>query len=132
MFLSALGPMPEVSDGVVDACKMIVGPAVVVVVLPDIGLGPTATPDQLSFYSECMPARNIVSMISLTQGDEVGDLMGVLSELIMATAICTEGSENLFVGGPNAIKLTSPTIQNGINAIGIIKSPAGTTILVLG
>jgi Domain of unknown function (DUF4150) len=119
--------------GFPDVCKTPIGPVVVPLPYPNIFLGETAIPSQFIVLINCMPAHNMLTMTPITEGDEPGLLMGILSQLDMGTAQYEMGSFNLFVGGPPATKLTSVTGHNGIlpNAPGVSIVPSQVTLLSL-
>ena len=133
MFVNGNGPMPGMDMGFPDVCKTPVGPAVVPLPYPNIALTPMAIPTQFTVFTMCMPSHNITTTIELTEGDEPGLLMGMVSELDMGPAQNEMGSVNLFLGGPPATKLTSPTGQNGVvpNAPGVTLAPSQTVWLSL-
>jgi Domain of unknown function (DUF4150) len=133
MFVNGNGPMPGMLFGAPDVCKVPVLGAPVPMPMVNIGLTPTAVPTQMVVFTMCMPSHNMMTMIDLTEGDEPGIEGGLISQLDMATAECEMGSTNLFLGGPPAIKLTSPTGQNGIvpNAPGAVIVPSQILFLSL-
>lgn len=133
MFVNGNGPISGMQMGLPDVCKTPVGPVVVPVPYPNIAMTPMAIPTQFTVFTMCMPSHNMTTMVELTEGDEPGVLMGLISQLDMGTAACIFGSTNVFLGGPPATKLTSPTGQNGIvpNVPGITLSPSQTVFLAL-
>jgi hypothetical protein len=133
MFVNGNGPIPGMQFGFPDVCKTPVGPVPVPLPYPNIALTPMAIPTQFTVFTMCMPSHNMTTMVELTEGDEPGILMGLISQLDMGTAMCEMGSENVFLGGPPATKLTSPTGQNGIlpNTVGITLTPSQTVFMAL-
>jgi hypothetical protein len=133
MFVNGNGPIPGMMLGFPDVCKTPVGPVVVPLPYPNIGMTPMAVPTQMVFFTMCMPSHNVMTEVMLTEGDEPGVLMGLISQLDMGTAECETFSINLFLGGPPATKLTSMTGQNGIvpNAPGAVISPSQVLLLSL-
>jgi Toxin PAAR-like domain len=133
MFVNGNGPIPGMSLGFPDVCKTPVGPVPVPLPYPNIGLKVMAVPTQFTVFTMCMPSHNMTTVVVLTEGDEPGILCGVVSQLDMATEECEMGSLNLFLGGPPATKLTSPTGHNGIvpNAPGACIVPCQTVFLSL-
>jgi len=79
------------------------------------------------------PALNMMSEIPLSNGDEAGVNMGVVSGMIMGPTSYIMGSETLMLEGIPAVKLTSETGQNGemMNAEGACLVPSQEIMLVL-
>lgn len=133
MFVNGNGPIPGMMFAIPDVCKVPVGPVIVPTPLVDIGLTPMAVPTQVTVLTMCMPSHNVTTEVILTEGDEPGILMGIISQLDMGTARCETFSINLFLGGPPATKMTSMTGQNGIvpNAPGAVLSPSQIVFIAL-
>ncbi|MHB8885014.1 MAG: DUF4150 domain-containing protein [Methylovirgula sp.] len=119
--------------GFPDVCKVPMVPVPVPMPFPNLALSTMAVPTQFTVFVMCMPAHNMTTTIAMSDGDEVGILGGVVSQLDMGPSRCFLGSFNLFVGGPPATKMTAPTGQNGVvpNAPGAVISPAQTVLLSL-
>ena len=126
VFVNGNGPIPAVDLAFPDVCKTPVGPVVVPIPYPNTSLGPTAIPSQLTVFTMMMPSHNLLTVKPITQGDDPGVLMGVVGPFDMGATRHLLGSFNLFIGGPPATKMTSPTGQNGLapNALGATISPA--------
>ncbi|MEP9379204.1 DUF4150 domain-containing protein [Aquabacter sp. CN5-332] len=95
-----------------DPCKTIVGPAVVVIPYPVIGLRNTAVPNQLKTCVSAMPVHNLATSIPLTNGDNAGTLLGIISQTEMGPSRNMLGSSNFFVGGTPVTTMGAPTLQN--------------------
>ncbi len=126
IFVNGNGPIPAMDFAFPDVCKTPVGPVVVPLPYPNTSLGPTAIPSQMNVFTIMMPSHNLATIKPMTMGDEPGVLMGVVGPFDMGSTRHTMGSVNLFIGGPPATKMTSPTGQNGLapNAFGATISPA--------
>jgi hypothetical protein len=130
MFVDGQGPLPGMAFGFPDVCRTPILGAPVPLPYPNVGLRMTAVPTQMTVLAMCMPSHNMMTMIPLTEGDEPGLEGGMVSQLDMATTQCEMGSINLFLGGPPATKLTSPTGHNGIvpNAPGANLAPCNIVL----
>jgi hypothetical protein len=69
----------------------------------------------------------------MSLGDTPGLELGVIGPFDMGATRHVFGSVNLFIGGPPATKMTSPTGQNGLapNAFGATISPAQIVFMSL-
>lgn len=126
VFLNSQGPAPYMDFAMPDVCNTPVGPAIVPIPYPNIALGSTAIPTQVKFLTLGMPAHNLATTIPLSNGDNGGLGLGVLSGLVMGPGAAMMGSTCLLIGGAPATKMGMPSKQNGIspNAFGSTMSPA--------
>ncbi|MEW6256042.1 MAG: DUF4150 domain-containing protein [Pseudomonadota bacterium] len=133
MFVTSQGPAPAMDMAFPDVCKTPAGPAVVPIPYPNIALSNTAIPSQVKLLLCAMPAHNLSTQIPLSNGDNAGVLMGVASNLVMGPKSAAMGSTNFFVGGAPAIKLTSPSKQNGSspNVPGMTMTPSQVKMMSL-
>lgn len=133
MFVTSQGPMPATDLGFPDVCKTPVGPVVTPIPYACIGLSTTAIPNQTKLLLSAMPAHNLATVTPMTNGDQPGVLLGVVSNMVMGPAQAAMGSTNFLVGGTPATKLTSPTKQNGScpNEPGIRISPSQIKLMSL-
>lgn len=133
MFVTSQGPTPAMSMAFPDVCKTPVGPAVVPIPYPNLSLANTAVPTQTKVLLMCMPAHNLTTQTPLSNGDNAGVLMGVVSSLVMGPKASAMGSTNLMIGGAPAIKLTSPSKQNGMspNVPGVTLTPSQVKLMAL-
>ncbi|MFM2478733.1 DUF4150 domain-containing protein [Celerinatantimonas sp. MCCC 1A17872] len=112
--------------------------AVVVVSVPYPNISETATtePTADSLLIECMPALNESSVSLVSEGDEAGLLLGVVSHMISGETLYSVGCTTIFADGMPVQRLTSVTGQNALetleNAVGVTSSPSQTTVLTLG
>jgi len=133
VFVNAQGPSPYLDFAMPDVCNTAVGPAVVPVPYPNIALGNTAVPAQVKVLLMGMPAHNMATVKPMSNGDNAGALLGILSGMVMGPGSAMMGSTVLMVGGTPATKLGMPTKQNGIspNAFGATLSPAQVKMAAL-
>ena len=102
---------------------------------PNISNCATANPSTVArtVLTGNMPSLNLNSQIPLSNGDEAGVQMGVVSGMIMGPTRFLQGSNTVLVEGAPAQRLTSTTGQNGQsnNCPGVTLAPGQVTALVL-
>ena len=102
---------------------------------PNMATSATATPDSVAMkiLVDGTPSLTLMSEIPLSNGDEAGVNMGVVSGMIMGPSSYIEGSEILMLNGAPSVRLTSPTGQNGetMNAEGACIAPSQEIMMVL-
>jgi len=102
---------------------------------PNISTTVTALPPTtvLTMLVDGTPALNMLSEIPLSNGDEAGVNLGVVSGMIMGPTSYILGSETLMLEGIPAVRLTSETGQNGeiMNTEGACLVPSQEMMLVL-
>lgn len=95
---------------------------------PNISLGLTAVPPTaaLKVLVSCMPAHTMMTMGSISNGDNAGVSMGVASGMVMGPHRTLLPSFTLLMGGMPTSRMTSLTGQNGIslNAPGVSLVPS--------
>jgi len=133
VFVNSQGPLPYTDFAFPDTCNTPVGPAIVPLPYPSFGLGPTAVPSQMKVLAMCMPAHNMATVKPITNGDNTGVALGLLSGMVMGPGASMAGSTVLLVGGPPATKMAMPTKQNGVgpNAFGMTLSPSQVKLMAL-
>lgn len=99
-----------------DVCKTPAGPSMVPMVYPNEAETNTSVPGQLKVVVMSQPAHNQATLTPVSKGDQAGTGLGMLSNLVMGPVAPAAGSSNLFLGPAPAIKMATPTKQNGINA----------------
>jgi hypothetical protein len=80
-----------------------------------------------------MPAHTLLTQGTISNGDQAGVELGLASLLIMGPSRKLLGSLTTFLEGQPAVKMTSPTGQNGLsmNAPGANLVPSQLTTLAL-
>ena len=83
--VNSQGPIPYVDIAMPDVCLTPVppSPAPVPIPYPDIGLGPTAIPAQVKMLVLGMPVHNMMTQKPISNGDNVGVSLGVMSGIVM-------------------------------------------------
>jgi hypothetical protein len=103
---------------------------------PNITTGATTNPTTtaLTVLTDGMPSLNQMSMIPISNGDNMGVNLGVASGLVMGPTEFILGSITVMKEGAPAQRLTSITGHNGVsmNAPGVSLVPSQVTVLVLG
>jgi hypothetical protein len=124
--------MAAMDFGFPDICKTIVALAVVPIPYPNIGIKATAIPNILNQFTMCMPDHNLMTITPLSNGDQAGIAMGVVSNLIMGPVQHIFGSVKVFKAVMPATKMLSPTGQNGMppNAPGMTLTPCQPKVLI--
>lgn len=127
-FCDTNGPLPAMAMAFPDACMTPVGPVVVVMTYPNMAMKVMAIPAQFNFMAMGFPVHNIAAIIPITEGDEAGVLLGVMSGLEMGPAEYMEGSAILLAAGVPATTLGASTMQNSTNAFGFEIAPTQTVL----
>jgi hypothetical protein len=80
-----------------------------------------------------MPALNLASKITMSNGDEAGVQGGVVSGVFGQQVAFLMGSVKVMVGGKPAVRLSAPTGHNGSppNAVGAVIAPSQTVVMVM-
>src|SRR5579862_1764254 len=104
VFVNGSGPIPYLDFAFPDVCKTPILGVPVPLPYPNLALGPTAVPSQLTVFGMCMPSHNLLTVKPLSQGDDTGVEGGVVSQLDMGPDRALLGSFNLFIFGPPATK----------------------------
>lgn len=102
---------------------------------PNISMSSTALPPTtaMTILVDGTPCLNMTSEIPMSNGDEAGVNMGVVSGMIMGATQYIMGSQTLMLEGVPAVKLTSSTGQNGemMNCQGACIVPSQEIMMVL-
>jgi hypothetical protein len=100
---------------------------------PNIALSTMDIPAQFQVIICGGLAENIVTIGSMSNGDNAGVEGGVVSHLVMGPFRGILGSFVVFVGGMPATHLASVFGQNGLlpNIVGLAITPAQATVLVM-
>lgn len=131
MFVTSQGPAPAMDMAFPDVCKTPIGPVITPVPYPNIAMSVMAIPSQVNVLLMFMPAHNLMTTTPISNGDNAGVLLGMVSQLEMGPSMAAMGSTNLIIGVAPAIKMTSPTKQNGVvpNAAGLKATPSQVVMM---
>ncbi|MBU2549712.1 MAG: DUF4150 domain-containing protein [Proteobacteria bacterium] len=122
--------------GLPDVCKTPTPGGPVPVPYPNMSTAAAADPSTADTKTIVVgtPALNLSSKIMLSNGDEAGSAMGVVSGMIMGPTAFIAGSAKVIIGGAPAVRLTSATAHNGSNANcpGVCLAPSQVKMMILG
>jgi hypothetical protein len=111
-----------------DVCKT---PPAIPIPYPNIALGPTAIPNAWNILFMCAPAHNLATVTPLTNGDNAGVTLGVISPSVMGPSRHVTGSFTVLLKGSPATRMTSLSVQNRSNALGMRIVPSQFKVLML-
>jgi hypothetical protein len=101
------------------------------VTYPNFALGPMGVGAFPKVLYMGAPAHNLGTVVPLTNGDNLGVLLGVASATVMGPSRHLTGAFTVLVGGLPATRLTSISLQNSTNAPGARVVPSQTKVLML-
>lgn len=107
-----------------DVCQVIVGVAVVPTPFPNIALSGSHIPSVFNVIFGGGLVENLLTSGTISNGDEGGLAMGMLSGTIIGPDRQILGSFKILVGAVFSTRLTTPTIQNSTNAMGASLVPS--------
>ncbi len=105
-------------------------PAPTPVPYPDVAIGPTAIPNAYNILLMGAPAHNMATVTPLTNGDNVGVATGVASGTVMGPSRHTTAAFTVLFKGTPATRLTSVSLQNSTNMVGMRTVPSQLKVLV--
>ena len=98
---------------------------------PNIAPLPTAIPSVFNVLIPCMPAHNMMTTVPMTNGDNGGVAMGLMSGTVMGPSSPNLGSTKLFLGTGPATRMTDVRRHNSTNSIGIRIVPSQFKVICL-
>lgn len=118
-----------------DVCKVPTPGGPVPTPFPNLGTTQMADPGGLvqKVLVANMPAMNLMSKVTMTNGDQGGSIGGIASNRIMGQVQFLQGSTKVMVGGKPALRVGVPTGQNGApaNSVGTVVSPSQVKVMVM-
>lgn len=123
--------------GAPDVCKTPAPPipSPIPIPYPNIAAGPTALPPTacLKVLLTAGPAHTLMTTIPMSNGDNAGVALGLVSNMVMGPSRHQIGSTNVLYGGIPATKMTSMTGQNGmsLNIPGMTLVPAQFKVMLM-
>jgi hypothetical protein len=117
--------------GFPDVCLTPAVPAPIPIPYPNIAMGPTAIPSQVTTLVLGAPMHNLGTTTPLTNGDNAGVATGVASGTVMGPSRHLLGSFTMLVGGMPTTRLTSMSLQNSTNIPGCRIVPSQVRVIVL-
>jgi len=113
-----------------DICKT--PPALIPIPYPNFALGPMGIPNAWNILLMGMPAHNLLTTIPLTNGDNPGLALGLISPSVMGPSRHITCVPNVLFKCIPATRLTSLAVQNRCNALGMRVIPSQIKVLLLG
>ncbi|MCD0506075.1 DUF4150 domain-containing protein, partial [Bordetella petrii] len=113
-----------------DFCKL--PPAMIPFCFPNFALGPMAIPNVWNTFLMMMPAHNLLTTIPLSNGDNPGIGLGLISQTVMSQARRITCVPNVLFGCIPATRLTCLTVQNTFNTLGARVLPGQLRVVLLG
>lgn len=98
---------------------------------PNVAAGPMGVPAAYNVIVSGAPAHNMATVIPLSNGDNPGIALGVASGVVMGPARTIVPAMTTLIAGMPASRVTSVTIQNSTNIVGMRTIPSQTTVLIL-
>lgn len=113
-----------------DICKT--PPALIPIPYPNFALGPMGIPNAWNILLMGMPAHNLLTTIPMTNGDNPGLALGLISPSVMGPSRHITCVPNVLFKCIPATRLTSLAVQNRFNALGIRAIPSQIKVILLG
>lgn len=114
-----------------DVCMIPTPVGPVPVPFPNIAISVTHIPAVFNVIFGGGLAENLLTPGTLSNGDNAGVAMGVASGTVMGPDRYMMGSFKTMVGPAFATRLTSMTIQNSTNMVGMSVTPSQAKVLIL-
>lgn len=114
-----------------DVCLTPAVPAPVPIPYPNMALSPTAIPSQFTTFILAAPQHNLATTTPMTNGDNAGLAMGVASGMVMGPSRHLLGSFTTLISGMPATRLTSMSLQNSTNMVGMRVVPSQPVVIIL-
>ncbi|MEJ1166316.1 DUF4150 domain-containing protein [Variovorax sp. CCNWLW186] len=109
-----------------DVCK-----TPVPVPFPNMALGPMAIPNVPNILLMAMPAHNLGTVTPITLGDQPGVLGGIISQTFMQQSRHLTGAFTVLTKALPTTRVTSLSLQNRMNIVGMRLIPSQFKVLVL-
>jgi len=109
-----------------DVCK-----TPVPVPFPNMALGPMAIPNVPNILLMAMPAHNLGTVTPITLGDQPGVLGGIISQTFMQQSRHITGAFTVLTKALPTTRVTSLSLQNRMNIVGMRLIPSQFKVLVL-
>ena len=113
-----------------DVCKT--PPALIPIPYPNLALGPMGIPNAWNILLMGMPAHNLLTTIPLSNGDNAGLALGLISPSVMGPSRHITCVPNVLFKCIPATRLTSLAVQNRCNALGMRVVPSQIKVVLLG
>jgi hypothetical protein len=117
--------------GFPDVCEVPTPVGPIPLPFPNFAISITHIPSQFCVIIGGGLAENLVTEGTISNGDEAGLAMGIVSHDIMGPDRYVLGSFKVCMGGIFATRLTSLTLANLSNIIGLSITPSQVCVMVL-
>jgi hypothetical protein len=117
--------------GFPDVCNVPTPAGPIPTPFPNFAMSVTHIPSQYNVIICGGFAENLVTEGTISNGDQAGLALGVISGEIMGPDRYLMGSFTVCIGGVFAMHLTSPTLANGFNTAGLSITPSQLCVLIL-
>ncbi|MEI7636767.1 MAG: DUF4150 domain-containing protein [Syntrophus sp. (in: bacteria)] len=116
-----------------DICKTVVGPSVVPMPYPAIGMPSTGNPSTTKVFIDGAMALTKASKVQPTSGDEAGASGGggVVSSKVMGPIEYIMSSTKVKLEGNPAVRMTDTVKINDGNTIGMNAAPSQTKVMIM-
>ena len=115
-----------------DVCKVVVGVAIILLPFPNMGMASSHIPSVYNHYIGGGMVHNLLTFGTISNGDEAGTAMGVVSNMIIGPDQYILGSFKVFHSVTPASRQTSLTTNNSYNMIGLVLVPSLNVVILLG
>ncbi len=92
---------------------------------------PMGVPFCVKVLFDGTPAHNLNTHVPLTMGDQAGAMGGVVSGIVMGPTTPVTGAFTVLVCATPATRVTSTSLQNGVNAVGVALAPSQLKVMLL-
>ena len=107
-------------------------PVPVPIPYPNFAMSTTHIPGQFTTIIGGGIAENLLTQGTISMGDQGGVNLGVASGMLMGPDRYVLGSFKTLIGPAFASRLTSMTMQNSTNMVGLSITPSQVTTIILG
>lgn len=106
-------------------------PAMTPLPYPNMAAGPMGAPAAYKILFSAAPSHNMGTSVTQTNGDNAGLGTGLVSHIVMGPSRHLTASFTVLLCGMPATRLTSASIQNGMNAPGVRIAPSQVKVVLL-
>lgn len=103
-------------------------PPVVATVLPNISEGEVGVPFAPNILFDCMPAHNMMTVHTVSEGDDAS-IGGMVSGIMSGPTESMTGAFNVLVQGAPVTCIADVTLNNLCNTPGLTSAPSQVTVI---
>lgn len=125
--------MVSISLAFPDVCKVPTPVGPIPTPFVNISMSSLGIPNIFNLFIQAMPMHNLLTIISMTQGDEPGVAGGMVSQVFINPMRHVLGSFKVFLSAMPATTMLKPSGQNGManNFVGVTLSPSQVKVIYL-